>query len=62
LVVVFVAVVFAAVAALSLADFLDVCVRFGRFFICVAVVSAVKYEVTFFNNDESDHEDFLTST
>jgi hypothetical protein len=51
-----------AVVALDFADFFDVCVRFARFFVTVCVVSPVKYEVTFSNNDESDHADFFGST
>jgi len=38
----------------------DECVRCVRFFVSV-VVSPVKYEVTFCNKDESDHEDFFVS-
>jgi hypothetical protein len=52
--------VFAAAWAFN--DFLDVCVRFARFFASFCAVSPVKYEVTFFNSDESDHEDFFGST
>jgi len=55
-------VVLVAAVVLDLADFFDVCVRFGRFFVAVCVVSPVKYAVTFFNNDESDHDDFFGST
>jgi hypothetical protein len=50
------------VALCDLADFFDVCVRLARFFVSVFVVSPVKYDVTFFNNVESDHETFFGST
>ena len=52
---------FAVVVVLGadLVDFFDGCVRFVRFFASVLVVSAVKYEVMFDNNDENDQVDFF---
>ena len=53
---------FAGVAVVEVVDgfeFFDGCLRTARFFCCVGeVVSPVKYDVTFFNRDESDQDDF----